>query len=517
VLKKFILNKECRDSLTKNRNLMKRISLLIFTVLSVFTGVKAQNVDDVLRYSQIFYGGTARFMSMGGAFTALGGDISSLSQNPAGLGVFRSSEMTITPQLFQIKTTAGFNGVTSSDRLSDFNLGQIGIVANLISNNNQTGIITLNLGYSFNRLNNLSQSVVIQGVSNTSSMADYWAANAKGTFYGDLQGGERAAFDTWVMDTVAGSGGKSYATTFSNNGKNPPSVYGQNIRRIITDEGYIGEHAFSIGGNYSNKIFFGATFGITSLRFSRGYEHLESTDIALPSQFQSFNYTDYYEDRGTGYTLKLGAIFKPVEALRIGLAFHSPTWYKIKEYYYNDITSHFTDGSQYESDNTPSRYNYGLVTPFRVLAGVGWQIRKFALLSADYEYVDYSTARFSDTGDGQDFYEENNEIRNSLKPTSNIRVGGEFRLNNIYLRTGYGFYGKSFKSGQDNANLDYNTISFGAGIRERNISIDFAFTNYKYSQKYFLYPVNAGVDPTLSNWNTVKNMFTLTLGYKFGI
>jgi hypothetical protein len=89
---------------------MKRISLLIFVALSILTGVNAQNVDDALRYSQIFYGGTARFMSMGGAFTALGGDISSLSQNPAGIGVFRSSELTITPQLFQIKTTAGFNG-----------------------------------------------------------------------------------------------------------------------------------------------------------------------------------------------------------------------------------------------------------------------------------------------------------------------------------------------------------------------------------------------------------------------
>ena len=79
----------------------------------MFQGVIAQNVDDALRYSQIFYGGTARFMSMGGAFTALGGDISSLSQNPAGLGVFRSSELTITPQLFHIKTNAGFNGTSS--------------------------------------------------------------------------------------------------------------------------------------------------------------------------------------------------------------------------------------------------------------------------------------------------------------------------------------------------------------------------------------------------------------------
>ncbi|MBE3085421.1 MAG: UPF0164 family protein, partial [Bacteroidetes bacterium] len=99
---------------------MKRISLIIIAVLSMFTGIFAQNVDDALRYSQVFYGGTARFMSMGGAFTALGGDMSSLSQNPAGIGVFRSSELTISPQLFHIKSSAGFNGITS-DNLYNFN------------------------------------------------------------------------------------------------------------------------------------------------------------------------------------------------------------------------------------------------------------------------------------------------------------------------------------------------------------------------------------------------------------
>jgi hypothetical protein len=153
---------------------MKRISLIILIISSLLTGIIAQTVDDALRYSQVFYGGTARFMSMGGAFTALGADISSLSQNPAGLGVFRSSEFTITPQLFHINTSAGFNDKITSDYLYNFNLNQVGIVSNLISNSNETGLITLNLGYSFNKTNNLNQSMLIQGVGTTSSMADYW-------------------------------------------------------------------------------------------------------------------------------------------------------------------------------------------------------------------------------------------------------------------------------------------------------------------------------------------------------
>jgi hypothetical protein len=497
---------------------MKKICLIILVVFTLFTGAFAQNVEDALRYSQIFYGGTARFMSMGGAFTALGGDMSSLSQNPAGLGVFRSSEMTISPQLFHIKSYTGFTGI-ASDYLYNFNLNQAGFVSNIISNENETGLITLNFGYSFNKTNNLNQSIRIQGVSSTSSMADYWRSISDGfsnSELGDNVPDARLAYDAWIIDSLPGSN-IHYGTVFSNYGDNPESVYGQTIRRIVSYEGYTGEHALSIGGNYSNKIFFGATLGISKLRYTSHYEHLESTEVPLASAFKNFNYTDHFENTGTGYSLKIGAIIKPVDALRIGLAFHSPIIYHINEYFYEDITSNFTDGGHYEFNNSPMRFRYALTTPFRVLTGVAVQIKKIAMLSADYEFVDYSTAKFSETGDGYDYTDKNLKIKSALKPASNFRVGGELRLNKLYLRSGYGYYGKAIHSGQDNANLEYNSISFGAGFRERNVSIDFAYTNYNYSQTNVLYTLD-NPDPVSVNYNlnTIKNMFTVTFGYKFG-
>jgi hypothetical protein len=335
-------------------------------------------------------------------------------------------------------------------------------------------------------------------------------------YYSDLGGAEGIAYDAWVIDTIAGSGGTSYGTVYSNYGDNPPSVYGQNIRRIVRYNGFTGEHAISIGGNYSNKIFFGATLGISQLRYTSHYEHLESTDIALPSQFKNFTYTDHFENKGTGYTIKLGAIIKPIETLRIGIAFHSPTWYRINEYFYENITSNFTDGSRYEYSNDPLRYNYALATPFRVLAGVAVQVKKIALLSADYEFVDYGMARFSETGDGYDYYEKNSNIKSSLNSANNFRLGGELRLNKLYLRSGYGYYGKAFRPGEDNENLDYSSISFGAGFREQNLSIDFAYTNYKYSQTNVLYPLSESYNPATVNLSTVRNLFTITFGYKFG-
>ena len=153
---------------------MKKTVLIILFGFTVFLGVNSQNVDDALRYSQLFYSGTARFNSMGGAFTALGGDLSSLSLNPAGIGVYRSFEITVTPQLVYNNITSRFNNTGSSDLRYNFNLGQIGIVGNIISNSNSTGLINLNVGYSFMRTNNFNQNITISGISDNSSMADYW-------------------------------------------------------------------------------------------------------------------------------------------------------------------------------------------------------------------------------------------------------------------------------------------------------------------------------------------------------
>jgi hypothetical protein len=501
----------------KKRIVMKKISLIISAILYVSAGVFAQNVDDALRYSQVFYGGTARFMSMGGAFTALGGDISSLSQNPAGLGVFRSSEITLTPQLMYNKTSASFNGLTE-DYLYNFNLNQAGIVSNVISNNNTTGLITFNFGYSFNKTNNFYQSILIQGKNSESSMADYWTGISGGLYkdeLGDNVPDAAIAFDAWVIDTLPGSN-TQYGTVYSNYGDNPPSRYGQEVRRMITYDGFTGEHAISFGGNYSNKIFFGGTFGISQLRYASYYQHSESTDLNLASKFKNFTYVNYFDNSGTGYNFKLGVIIKPVETLRIGLAFHSPTWYHISEYMYDNISSNFSDGGHYEYSNNPNRYEYGLTTPFRFLAGAAVQIKKVALLSVDYEFADYSSASFHQTGDGYDYNEKNMNIKSSLKSVNNFRAGGEYRLGNIYFRAGYGYYGKAFKQGEDNENLDYTSFSFGTGFRERNISIDFGYTHNSYSQKYYLYPLDSSYDPALANLDSTQNMFTLTFGYRFG-
>jgi len=502
---------------------MKRKAIIIMTAAFLAgSGLFAQDVNDVLRYSQIFYTGTARFMSMGGAFTALGGDMSTFSQNPAGIGLFRSSEISFTPQLFYIRTTSNAPGL-SKDYLYNFNVGQIGIVSRLLSSANTSGLISLNVGYSFNKTSNLNSSIRIEGINNSSSMADSWADQSFGYTRNELL--DNAPFGymaskVFLIDTLSGSN-TEYGTVYSQYGDNPPSKYGQTMRRTISNTGYTGEHAFSIGGNYSNKIFFGATLGINTLRFSDRYQHLEKVDYTLASGFKDFMYTQYTENQGTGISFKLGAIVKPVESVRVGLAFQSPIYYRIHAYLTDDITANFEGFPTDEYSLQPLRYNYALSTPFRALAGVAIQIKKIALLSADYEFVDYSTARFSQTGDNYDYTEKNLAIKNTLKPTSNIRVGGEFRLNKMYFRGGYGYYGKAYKLGELNDNLDYSSFSLGLGFREQNLNIDLGYSNTGNSESYILYNIYSATAPNnlesvTSNLNIRKNLFAVTVGYKFG-
>jgi hypothetical protein len=502
-----------RAGYTVKTDKMKKAGLFLIFVSAMFLNSYSQNVDDALRYSQIFYTGTARFNAMGGAFTALGGDLSSISLNPAGTGVFRSSELTISPLLYYNNTSSTFNGTGSTDNINRFNLGQIGMVSNFINTGNSTGLISLSGAYSYNRTNSFDENIRISGISDNSSMADYWAGKANGTYYKNLSGAPGIAYDAWLIDTISGSGASSYATTFSAYGTNANSTYGQTIKRVISDEGYSGEHTFSMGANYSNRFFIGASFGVSSLRYMGHYQHIESDDANLINDFKNFTYTDHFEAAGTGYSGKVGVIVKPVDFLRLGFSFHLPVWYYIDEYFYDNITSSYDNNDQYEFANDPLRYSYTLATPYRLLAGLAIQIKKLAILSADYEYVDYSTAKFSHASDNYDYNNENGGINDILKSTSNIRLGAEFRLSNYYLRGGYSYYGKAFKPGESNENLDYNAYSCGLGMRQQSFYFDLSYTRLSSTSNYYMYNDPPDLKPAVIT--SLKDTFTATLGFRF--
>jgi len=132
----------------------------------------AQNEVDALRYSQITYGGTSRYMSMGGAFGALGGDVSVLSTNPAGIAVYRKSEFTFTPSFYNQIAEAGHYGSSTIDNKYNFNLSNIGWVS--VSKHDGSGWVSSALGIAYNRLNNFHRRFTIEGVNENSSLIDVY-------------------------------------------------------------------------------------------------------------------------------------------------------------------------------------------------------------------------------------------------------------------------------------------------------------------------------------------------------
>lgn len=495
---------------------MKRfISSLIIPVFCILTGM-AQNDLDALRYSQSFIGGTARSVGMGGAFSALGGDFTSMSINPAGIGMYRAKEFTITPTLRYDVTTATFLGNQIEDNRSNLTLNNIGIVYSFPLRES-SGWKFINLGIGYNSLDNYYQDVVMEGVNNNSSLLDYYVWDGTGYFYDELNDfGSGLAWDTWLI-SESDSTGLNYGSVLNDYGTRG-YVFGQNQRRVIRSNGTKGEYLLSLGTNYNDKLYLGASIGVTRVDFFQEIGHTEEDINSSVPDLDNFYYYSRLNTRGTGFTFKLGATYRPVEFLRIGLAVHIPTFYKMEDDYYSYMESSFdtprdtTGRLSYSSESPNGYYEYSLNTPFRFIGGVAFQIQKFAIISVDYEYIDYSSARLKDGSDGYNFSDENSIIEEVFQPTSNIRLGAEFKLGMFLLRGGFAHYGKPYVADEMNADSNYSFITGGLGIRSRSFFVDIGFQYGLHEEKYLMYNMTELEETNLKS-NPSKVM--LTFGYRF--
>lgn len=504
---------------------MKRKILLTATmVLLLPLWVSSQTLDDALRYSRTFYQGTARFNGMSGAFTALGGDISAIGLNPAAAGVFRSTEFAVTPVVLFRDLNTEYKGFGNDDSYSGFYLGQIGVVSSF-GTGKSSGLSNLSLGYTFNRTNNYFRNSVIDGINDDGSMADFWALQADGYRTGELTGAPWMAYEAYLIDTLSGYLDQ-YASIFSYYGDGSPT-YGQQVKRTIDNAGYSNEHTIALGANLSDKIYFGIGFGITGISYSGHYVHREIDEAQNVYDFVNFTYTDHFNANGSGWNFKVGTILRPFESLRLGFSFTTPTYYTIDEVFYNNLTAFLdndtpNDGSDDASpviDSDDMVYRYRINTPYHINAGVAYQIGDIALISADYEFINYGSARLSDGSDGYDFYNENEDLVAELGSTGNLRIGAEVRLSGLYLRGGYSYTGSAFQEGTLNENSDYNGYSAGIGYRQNKFYVDISMVWLNSYEAYMMYPDDPRSNPLYSsdaaNMYTKDKHLSFTVGLKF--
>lgn len=475
----------------------------------------AQDQSDALRYSQLILGGTARFMSMSGAYTAVGGDASTLAFNPAGIAVFNRSQLTFTPGFTLQSTNATYNGSSNLSEKPVSTVENAAMIASWKNSHKDALWRSIDFGVSYIRTNNFNSNIDIKGKSST-SLLDQFVDNANGYYPSQLD-----AFSTqqaYYADGLIFTGNDSTAYF---NIVDPFLVQGNYVlqEKSIQRSGSMGETDISFGGNYNNKLYLGASVGITDIRYNESAVYTE-TPLYTDSIYglQSYNYTTAVNTTGGGVNIKLGMIYRIKDWLRIGAAVHTPTWFTLTDQYSALITANYVNtsyypnqagtwtGTQFGSPATGS-YNYNLITPMRAMGGIAFVLHHKAIISADYEYVDYSTASLS-SADAGAFSEANSAIRQYYMPASNLRVGGELVLFPFSIRAGYAYYGNPYTSSAGNSSIR-NSFSGGFGIKLNKCFIDIAYVLTQYSENYYLY------NPGLANATQIKNSvsdFVVTFG-----
>ena len=498
---------------------MKRFIILFIVTLFAPYIINAQDLADALRYSNIQVQGTARSGGMGNAFGALGGDFTSVSINPAGLGIYRAGELSISPDFGQNQVDASYLNSVFTDSKYNFSLKNLSYVSTInTGNRSETGLVNVNIGIGYNRLKDFNSNILAGASNVNSSYMDYFADNANANNWSDYY--EQLAWETDML--IFDENNNEYWHDIQEAG------YGQTQRKSIAKQGSIDEYSLAVGLNFNHKLYFGASLGIIDLYYKES-SNLEEWDQNnnIPF-FNEFQFDSYLRTSGNGYNVKVGVIFKPTNEIRLGASLHTPTFYNLHDVFETSMYSSITyeDGSSetYDVLSPYSEYDYDLETPLRATLSGAFVIAKKGLLSIDYEYVDYGNANLRRGGDGYNFVNENNEIAEAYKATGNLRIGGELKAtNNISLRAGYELYPSAYNAnafGVSQPNSDSNLMVYSAGLgyRSGGFFFDVAYRYTVNNEFDLLYPSPVSTDyhtPSMAEFKGVSNNVLFTLGFRF--
>lgn len=482
---------------------MRKQVVVVLILLAAGAAAMAQNDRDAFRYAQYSPTGTARYTALAGSMGAFGSDFSCLSAgNPAGIGLFKRFEFTFTlaSPLNQFSTVYNGEGRSNSS-ISFFNVNNLGVV---FVGSDTTGWKNIQFATGLNNLARYGGNYFVSGYNEgnnpfgTTSFFDYVAARADRKNIDLLSDFE---YDALRYGLIGEIGKNEYESRVD-------ADFDQQFSKRTS--GYLNEYVFSMGGNYEDKVFLGATLGIPFFRYEQKITYSESRNAYYDSLF----FTDEFNARATGLNLKLGVIYQPFRYMRLGAAFHTPTFYpNVKEFYYLpavDVWNVFAD-SIYKNmrDGNWERYshNYQLRTPYHAMANVAFICRSIGFVNLDYEYVDYTVSNLQ--SDSYNFSSENKSINDYYKGTHTIRIGGELNLSPLVLRAGAAYSSNPYK-GIEKDGSRY-TVSCGIGFKKKTFFADFAYM-YRFSEDKDVFYDHFSLNPYTTQ--SVNQVFALTIGWK---
>jgi hypothetical protein len=498
---------------------MKRLFPL-FIMISVTLSLSAQTIDDAVNYSVINPTGTARTTAMGGSFGALGGDFSSVISNPAGLGVFRSSELTFTTNMFFNGMESEYYGGSAIDNKFNMGITQFGVVAPIkTSGRKLTGGA---FSFGANTLKDFSGNIFINGYGVNSSFADPFVESANTSYYGDPElpyylnsYDEKMFFDGSIL-----AWNESDGTYFLNRDmRDSTGAISLDQFNEISRYGSIDEWSVALGLNYGNKLYLGFSANLNTINFK------EESVFSERDPSSGVEFYDYYDTRlvdGMGLGAKIGAIYRPIKMLRLGFAIHTPTVYYITENRYSELTTCYIgdtilvpiypDGLE----KLDSVATYSIKTPARYMASAAVMFGKFLIVSADMELIDYSRIRMRADNIDTEFTTENVNIQNEMSYTTNLRAGAELKLGRLYMRAGMSYLGSPYSAGNSHPLSYHMNYSGGIGVRLNHYFFDLAATYQNNSFTRVLYdsPYVAGVSAATVDSHTLQVMATFGVRFK---
>jgi hypothetical protein len=451
--------------------------------------------EEALKFYSYGNYGSARSQGMGGAFTALGGDLSSSYINPAGLGFYNKSEFTISPIFTTTNTTSNYIDNSTKLSASNMNIGQIGVVFS----NRGVGTRKKRTAWSisYNTLANFNNDYSYSGSNKRSSISDYFAERAtqRGISSENLNeefntttrlasNTTALAYQAYLIDPIQGGGylASELSTPVDQKGN-------------VSEAGNLGQINVGYGINYDDKTYIGASLGIQNLNYSQLTDLTEKFPNGVI--FNGFTFGDELLVKGTGLNLTVGAIMKLSDNIRVGANISSPTSMRVNETY-TSYVAYDQKPNTFESDEqelftVPNDFKYRISSPLKANLGTSIFLpKKLGVVSIEAEYVGYNMMNIKDKEDNRWSTDQKRGIQSEFKDVINFKAGGELRFGVARVRAGLNYLGDPRK----NSNA-YNTSSsligtLGAGVRNNRFfadisysraSRDFAFTPYNLSNE----------------------------------
>ena len=541
---------------------MKKITMMALALFTVATA-GAQTIYDATNIAQRELNGTARFVGMGGAMGALGGDIATIATNPAGIGIYRSNDAMLTFGYSITGAESDYVGSKFEANKYRWNFDNAGFVLST-KIGNHTPLRYVNLGFNYHRSKSFYKNMTMQGLmgsidnqylSQIRSMAqqatdaqDY----ANNRLNWDLKDIYRDNDAGWL-----GALGYQGALLFENREEGYPDFYDAYVPSeadayfLSRERGGIDQYNFNVSFNVNDRFYFGVTVGAYDVDYHKYSLYDENFNYTWAGDGQryeeGYSLESFNRIHGSGYDFKFGAIIRPIEdsPLRIGLAVHTPTYYKLTyttgALLNSDMYLPDDAGNETLTKTTVDTYSalggrdmerdFKLQTPWVFNASLGYTVGKELALGAEYEYEDYSSMKFK-YPHGEEMAWETGEADLCMKGVHTLRLGAEFKPTSSFsLRAGYNYSSAAYKddaikalpSNSINTDTDFantqamNTFTLGIGYRFSSFYADLAYKYDTYKSNFYPFynDIDGLVTPPATKVTNTRSKVMLTLGMRF--